>query len=128
MLRISIFDGDFHGTMEELTHVCDIEGCVIPDDRPPFSLLEESLRVLEMCVERYTVPRPRGPCFTVFIGRMNGTEMTIVVRLDIFARDGLVRAGVEGILPGWDAEPTHYLPDDDVVTIVRKLIAGQLPK
>ncbi|ADG18059.1 hypothetical protein BC1002_4055 [Paraburkholderia atlantica] len=48
MLKIAMYDGDFCGRMEELTHICDIEGNAEAHDRRPLDALEETLRVLEM--------------------------------------------------------------------------------
>ncbi|MBB5507615.1 hypothetical protein [Paraburkholderia atlantica] len=48
MLKIAMYDGDFCGRMEELTHICDFEGNAEAHDRRPLDALEETLRVLEM--------------------------------------------------------------------------------
>ncbi|WP_233799804.1 hypothetical protein [Paraburkholderia sp. HP33-1] len=128
MLKIAIYDGDFFGDMSELAHVCDFEGSVTPDDRPPFMPLEETLRMLAMYAKRYSVPRLLGPCFTVFIQRITGAEAITVVRLDGYARDGQVSAHVIGLPPDWTTEPVRYEPDDDAVEVVRKLLAAQFPQ
>ncbi|MEX3639598.1 hypothetical protein [Paraburkholderia sp. BR14320] len=118
-------DGDFCGRMEELTHLCDIEGNAEAHDRRPSDPLKESLRVLDISGDKYTIPRLAGTCFTVFIGRMRDANVTPLVRLDVDAHNGQACAYVVGIAPGWTTEPVYYCPDDDVVEIVRKILAGQ---
>lgn len=128
MLTISIYDGEFYGDMQELTHLCDVEGSAEPYDRPPFSVLEEALRVLEMCEERYSTPPLTGTGFTVFVCSKHGVEVTPLLRLDGYARNGWASAGVVGQAPSWNTEPAEYVVDDDVVTIVRKLLSGQVTR
>lgn len=127
MLQITIFDGEA-AEPNTLVHLCDIEGSSEPYDRPPFSVLEEALRVLQMCEERYSTPRLSGTGFTVFIGSKKGLEVTPLVRLDGYARNGYASAGIVGLGPRFDTVPAKYTPDDDVVEIVRKILAGQLPR
>lgn len=118
MLTISIYDGD----VSALAHLCDIEGSVVPDDRPPFSVLEEALRVLEMCEERYSTLPLSGTGFTVFIGRKKGLEVTPLLRLDGYVRNEFASARVVGPESCWDTERVHCAPDEDAVTIVRKML------
>lgn len=122
MLTISIYDGEYAGDRDALTHVCDIEGSVEPHDRPPFTVLEEALRVLEMCEERYSMPPLSGTGFTVFIGRKTATGVTPLARLDGYARQGYASARVVGPGLRWDTERVYFAPGDDAVTIVRKLL------
>jgi hypothetical protein len=126
MLEISLYDGEYDGDLAALTHLCDIEGSVVPEDRPPFSPLEETLRVLEMCADKYSTPRPADDRFTVFIGRKTGrTELEPLVRLDVCARNGYASASVLSTNgPRWDTERVRYAADDDVVTIVGKILKG----
>ena len=122
MLTISIYDGEYAGNRDALTHVCDIEGSVEPHDRPPFSDLEEARRVLEMCEERYSTPPLSGTGFTVFIGRKTATGVTPLARLDGYAGQGYASARVVGPGSCWDAERVYCAPDEDAVTIVRKML------
>lgn len=122
-LEISFYDGEYYGDRPAPTHLCSIEGSVVPDDRPPFDTLEEALRLLEMCADKYSTPRPRDTCFTMFIGRKTGDALEPLARLYVYARDGFASAGVVGLGPKWDTEPVLYSPDDDVVTIVLKVFA-----
>ncbi|MBB5427483.1 hypothetical protein HDG40_005662 [Paraburkholderia sp. JPY158] len=127
MLKISIFDGEA-AAPDTLIHLCDIDGSDVPNDQPPFSVLEETLRVLEMCRERCIVPRLGGRCFTVAIGRKAGSKVTPLVRLDGYAHQGWASAHVIGRPPSWSTEPVYYSPDDDAVEIVRKLLAAQFAR
>ncbi|WP_063533650.1 hypothetical protein [Burkholderia sp. MSMB1589WGS] len=122
MLTISIYDGEYDGDVNALTHLCDIEGSAVPDDRPPFSVLGETLRVLELCEERYSTPPLSGTSFTAFIGRKDGRDVTPLVRLDGYVRDGCASATVVGPGSRWDTEPVYCTPGDDAVAIVRKLL------
>ena len=122
MLTISIFDGEYAGDLDALTHVCDIEGSVEPHDRPPFSVQEEVLRVLDICEERYSTHPLSGPNFTVFIGRQNGLGVTPLLRLDGYVRNGCASARVVGAGPHSDTESVDCAPGDDAVAIVRKLL------
>lgn len=125
MLKISVFDGEFLFGEVPLPLLCDIEGSVTPDGREPFGPLEEAERVLEMCCERYTVGRPSGDFMTVHIGRKTETDVEPLVRLDILAREGIAHVSIQSrSWPRWDAEPVYYAPDDDAVTILRKVIAA----
>lgn len=125
MLKIAIYDGEMPDP-ETLVHLCDIEGSAEPYDRPPFSVLEEVLRVLEMCEERYSAPRLSGCCFTVAIGRKDGAEVTPLLRLDGYAHNGYGSVHVIGVTPSWTTEPVRYDPDDDAVEIVRKILETNL--
>lgn len=124
MLKIAIYDGDFFGDMTELTHVCELEGSIEAHDSPPFNTLEETLCVLEMNKEGYTIPRLIGPCFTVFIGRVSNATLTPLVRLDGYAHNGWASAHVRGASAGWTTEPVYYTPEDDAVTILRRILTG----
>lgn len=126
-LRIALYDGDFNGDMTSLVHICDIEGSLVPDGRPPYGLLEEALRVLEICAEKHATPRPRGDCITVFIGRKANAAVCPCARLDVFAHNGEASASVMSRgSPRWDTQPVRYAPDDNVVAIVRKILEGKV--
>ena len=124
MLKIAIYDGEA-AVADTLVHLCDLEGSAEAYDRPSFSVLEEALRVLEICEDRYSTPRLGGRCFTVAIGRKDGDEVTPLLRLDGYAHNGYASAHVIGQSPGWTTDPVRYDPDDDAVEIVRKILAGQ---
>jgi hypothetical protein len=125
MLRISIFDGEFLLGEGPLPLLCEIEGSVTPYGKECFAGLEETEKILEMCGDRYTVGRPSGDNMTVVIARKVGNDVMPVMRLDIHARNGTARAGIQTYdFPRWDAEPVCYAPDDDAVTILRKIIAA----
>lgn len=125
MLKISMYDGDFFGRMEELTLICEIEGSVELYDGPSFDTLEETLRVLEICGDRYTVPQLIGRCFTVFVGRVSDAVVTPLARLDGYAHNGEATATVMSETSSWNTERVKYAPDDDAVEIVRKILTGQ---
>ena len=127
-LHIEIFDGECIADPRALPTLVDLTGSVTPYGRPPYSAMEEALRVLEMCAERYSTARPSGRCFTVLISRSAGQEVTPLLRLDVLARNGLASAGVVGEPPNWETEPVTYSLDDDAVEIVRKLLAAQFPQ
>ncbi|MGF6976574.1 hypothetical protein QFZ94_005024 [Paraburkholderia sp. JPY465] len=125
-LKIAFYDGEFSGDVGELAHLCDVEGCVTPYDRPPYHTLEEVLRMLDLCEERYSTPCPNSGAMTVFIGRKKGNEVSPVARLDVYAKDGYVSASVVGLGPRTDTTPTHFGPEDGAVTIARKVLAAYL--
>ncbi|SDD96524.1 hypothetical protein [Paraburkholderia lycopersici] len=127
MLTITIYDGEIVAP-DSLVHLCDVEGSAEAYDRPPFTALEEALRVLEMCSDRYSTPHLSGTGFTVFIGNKEGLEVTPLVRLDGYAHNGYASAGIVGAGPRFDTVPAKYAPDDDVVEIVRKILAGQVTR
>jgi hypothetical protein len=124
MLKIMFYDGEYDGDLTALAPICEIDGSVVPEDRSPYTTLEETLRLLEMCADKYSVPRPLDKCFTVFIGRKAGGKVESLARLDVYAQNG---SAVGSLLcedsPRMDCEPVLYSPDDDVVTILRKLLA-----
>lgn len=127
MLTIAIFDGEYDGDLSALTHLCDIAGSVVPDGCPAYPPLEEALQLLEMCADKYSTPGPSGDCLTGFIGRKIGDKVNLLARLDVFAHNGEAHASVPcHSSPRWDTEQVRYLPDDDVVTIVRKILKGNL--
>ncbi|WP_321927892.1 hypothetical protein [Paraburkholderia guartelaensis] len=122
---ILIYDGEFFAGEAPLPLLCEIEGSVTPYDREPFGVLEEAEKILEMCGERYTVGRPSGDCLTVVVARKHKNDVMPVVRLDIHARNGMARASIQTYdFPRWDSEPVYYAPEDDAVTILRKIIAS----
>lgn len=125
MLEISIFDGELVPGEAPLPLLCEIEGSVVPDGKEPFGPLEEAEKILEMCRERYTVARPNCDFITVCVGRKRETDVELLVRLDILARDGIARTSIRNReWPRWDAEPTNYAPEDDAIAIVLKVIAS----
>lgn len=124
MLKISFLEGEYNGDLAALTRICEIEASVVPEGRAPYAPLEEALRVLEIFEERYSTPRPAGTRFTVFVGRSRGIDVEPLARLDVYAKDGTACASVVGTGPRYDTEPVYCAPDDDVVTIVRKILEG----
>lgn len=116
-LHIAFYDGE--AGADALTHLCDVEGDV---EHEPFNTLPEALRVLTLCTKRPDMPRA-GRCFTVFIAHRRPV-LTPLLRLDVYAHNGSASAGVTGPGPRWDTEPVNYGPDDDMVEIVRKVLAG----
>jgi hypothetical protein len=123
MLTIAFYDGEYDGDMAPLVHICDIEGSAVTYGRPPFSVLEETMRVLEMCADKYSAPRPLSDYFTVFVGRKIGAEIPQLARLDIVAQNGNVRASIMSAdSPRIDTESVPYTVDDDVVTIACKVL------
>ena len=124
--RIAFYDGAYSGDLADMVHLCDVEGSVVPDDRPPFALLEEVRRVLEMCAEKYAAPCASGDCFSVLIGRKTEAQLQHLARLDVVAQQGLVRASVmyaDGSRT--DINGTVFEDDDDVVTTLLNVLEAQ---
>jgi len=96
VLRNELLDGEYTSHVVSLTQLCVIEGSLTLYGRARFSVLQEALRALELCEERYSTSRPSGPCFMVFISRKAGGASTPLVRFDVFARNGLASAGAVG--------------------------------
>jgi hypothetical protein len=94
LLAIAFYDGEYSGDLTALVHLCDLDGSVVPEGRPPFSLLEEALQLLEMSADKYSAPRPLSDYFTVFVGRKIGAEIRQLTRLDVVAQNGNVRASI----------------------------------
>lgn len=128
MLEISFYDGEFVGEMSPLSRICIVEGRVTPYGREPFSPVEETWRLLQMCAEKYAAPSPRGDCFTVFIGtkNRNNTDVEPLARLEVYAHNGIAVASVVSRKPRWDTERVSYAPDDDAVAIVCKILRANL--
>ncbi|MCC8402017.1 hypothetical protein LJ655_08940 [Paraburkholderia sp. MMS20-SJTN17] len=128
LLTVSVYDGDFFGDLTTLAQICVLEGSIAPYSGALFSPLEESLRLLEMCAAERDTPRPRGDCFTVFIGRKGSSKSEVkpLVRLDVYAHNGLAVASVVSRKPRWDTERVSYAPDDDAVAIVCKILRANL--
>jgi hypothetical protein len=125
ILTIAFYDGEYDGDMAPLVLICEIEGSAVPDGRPPYSPLEEALKVLELCADRDSTPRP-SDCFTVFIGRKTGTAIRPLARLDVYARNGYASASVLSTdSPRTDTESIRYSLDDDALTIVRKILEAE---
>ncbi|WP_207001338.1 hypothetical protein [Trinickia mobilis] len=121
---IAMYDVECDGDLTTLTHFRHVENSALPCDRPLFSTLEEPLKVLEMCVEKWSTPCP-SDCMTVFIGRSGraGAEVEPLARFDVTARNGLACASVmreDG--PAVNTGPVRYLPDDDKAAIVLKIL------
>lgn len=91
-LTIAFYDGAFDGNLDALVHLCDLKGSVVPDDRPPFPLLEELRRMLEMCAEKYAAPCASGDRFSVLIGRKTDSQVQYLARLDVVTNRGGARA------------------------------------
>ncbi|WP_321175939.1 hypothetical protein [Paraburkholderia caribensis] len=91
-LKIAFYDGAYREDLAAMVHLCVVEGSVVPDDRPPFPLLEEVRRVLEMCAEKYAAPCASGNCFLVLIGRKMEAQVQHLARLDVVANRGGARA------------------------------------
>ncbi|WMY08107.1 hypothetical protein [Paraburkholderia phenoliruptrix] len=125
-LRIAFYDGAYGGDLAAMVHLCDVEGRVVPDDRPPFPLLEEVRRVLEMCGEKYAAPRASGERFTVFLGRNSDAQVQPLATFDVVAQQGLVRASVmyaDGSRT--DITGAAFEDDDDVVTTFLNILGAQ---
>jgi hypothetical protein len=126
ILTIAFYDGEYDGDMAPLVLICEIEGSAVPDGRPPYSPLEEALKLLEVCADRYSTPRPSCDCFTVFIGRKTGIAIRPLARLDVYARNGYASASVlSADSPRTDTESIRYSLDDDALTIMRKILEAE---
>ncbi|MDR6420566.1 hypothetical protein J2801_002847 [Paraburkholderia phenoliruptrix] len=125
-LRLAFYDGVFDGDLDALVHLCDVEGSVVPDDRPSFALLEEARRVLEMCREKYSAPRASGQHFTVLLGRKLGAQLEPLARFDVVANQGLARASVMYADDTWtDINGAAFEGDDDAVTTLLNILEAQ---
>ncbi|MEI5997625.1 hypothetical protein H3V53_10535 [Paraburkholderia bengalensis] len=125
-LTIFFYDGAYGGDLATMVHLCDVEGSVVPDDRPPFPLLEEVRRVLGMCAEKYAAPCASGDCFSVLIGRKTEAQLQHLARLDVVAQQGLARASViyaDGSRT--DINGAVFEGDDDVVTTLLNVLEAQ---
>jgi hypothetical protein len=124
-LTIAFYDGAFDGDLDALVHLCDVEGSVVPYDRPPFAFQEEVRRVLEMCGEKYAAPCASGERFSVLIARKSGARLQPLARFDVVAHRGLARARViyaDGSCTDIDAACEA---DDDVVATVLKILKAR---
>ena len=128
LLEISVYDGEFLGEMSAVSKICVVEGRVTPYNRAPFSTLEEALRLLEMCAEKYATPPPQGDCFTVFIGRKGRGDEDVepLMRLDVYAHSGEATACVISRTPSWNTERVRYQPEDSAVSIVLRILRANL--
>ena len=125
-LTIAFYDGTYGGDPAPMVHLCDVEGSVVPDNRPPFPLLEELRRVLEMCAEKYAAPCASGDRFSVLIGRKTDSQVQHLARLDVVAQQGLARASVmyaDGSRT--DINGAAFEGDDDVVTTLLNILKAQ---
>ena len=125
-LTLAFYDGAFEQDLAAMVHLCDVEGSVVPDDRPPFALLEEVRRVLDLCGEKYAAPRASGQHFTVLLGRKLGAQLEPLARFDVVAHQGLARASVmyaDGSRT--DINGAAFEGDDDVVTILLNILEAQ---
>ena len=125
-LRIAFYDGAYGGDLAAMVHLCDVEGSVVPDDRPPFPLLEEVRLLLEMCGEKYAAPRTSGEHFTVLLGRKSDAQVQPLATIDVVAMQGLARASVmyaDGSRT--DINGAAFEGDDDVVTILLSVLEAQ---
>lgn len=123
-LSIAFYDGAFDGA-DALVQLCDVEGSVVPDDGPPFALLDEARRVLEMCAEKYAAPCASGERFSVLIGRKSDARVQPLARFDVVAHRGLARARAmyaDGSCTDIDAACEA---DDDVVATVLKILKAR---
>ncbi|MFM0146553.1 hypothetical protein [Paraburkholderia sp. RL18-085-BIA-A] len=126
LLTIAMYNGEYDGNLDALKQLCVIEGNAVPDGRPPYSPLEEALKLLEVCADRYSTPRPSCDCFTVFIGRKTGIAIRPLARLDVYARNGYASASVlSADSPRTDTESIRYSLDDDALTIMRKILEAE---
>lgn len=120
-LTIAFYDGD-----DALVQLCDVEGSVVPDDSPPFALLDEVRRVLELCAEKYAAPCASGERFTVLIGRRTGAQVKPLARLDVdVSTRGLARASVYAAGSRTDIAAACEA-DDDVVATVLKILKARM--
>lgn len=125
-LRIAFYDGTYGGDPAPMVHLCDVEGSVVPDDRPPFPLLEELRRVLEMCAEKYAAPCASGDRFSVLIGRKTDSQVQHLARLDVVVNRGLARARVtyaDGCCT--DINGAAFEGNDDVVWTLLNVLQAQ---
>lgn len=125
-LRIAFYDGAYGGDLAEMVHLCDVEGSVVPDDRPPFALLDEARRVLEMCAEKYAAPCASGDRFTVLVGRKSDADIQHLATFDVVAQQGHARASVmyaDG--SGTDINAAAFEDGDDVVTTFLNMLEAQ---
>ena len=120
LLTISMYRGEYTGNLTSLVHICDIQGGVVPEGRQPFSLFAEALKVLEICAGGTL--HPSGEYVTVFIGRKTHSGVKPQARIAVATRNG--RSGACFRLETSTRVDTEVVEhgDDDVVTIVRKVL------
>ncbi|MCG5078503.1 hypothetical protein [Paraburkholderia tagetis] len=128
VLTIAAYDGKYTGSLDLLAHLFDLDGSVVPYDRPPFSVLEEALKVLELCADKYSTPRPNGEYLSVLIGRKCGSETEPLARLDIRVKNGLARASIVAGDTASAETAAVVVDTDDVATIVRKVLQQHLSR
>jgi hypothetical protein len=126
-LTISFYNGEYMDDPAALTYLCKIEGSAERYDGPPLSVLDEAMVLVDMFAKRYSTPSPSGSYITVFIGRKFGTEVEPLARLDTRISEGPASASIVGKdAPHVDAALVAVDSDDDVGTIVRKILAKYL--
>jgi len=124
-LTMVFYAGEYHGDIDALTHLCDLTGSAVPDGRPPFTTLEEARRVLETCTKLYSTPTLPALALTVFIGRKKRSKTTPLARLDVLLHDGYAKTTIDAIdAPRVAMTSVAVDTDDDVATIVLKVLAG----
>jgi hypothetical protein len=120
LLKISMYCGEYTGDLTSLVHICDVEGSVV-QGRQPFSLFEETLNILEVYADG--TPRPSVEYVTVFIGRKTPLAVEPPARIAVATRNGRTGACFRPeTSTRVDTEVIDNGGDDDVVTVVRKVL------
>jgi hypothetical protein len=132
MLAMRFYAGEYHGDIDALTHICDIDSDITNYGEEPFTTLEEACITLEMCTKRYDTPVLEGSALTVFIGRKKRGKTTPLVRLEVLLQDGHARPwldftdGRRVALEPLAIESDGIATYDGVGVIVREILAKHL--
>ncbi|MEM5368934.1 hypothetical protein V4C53_23280 [Paraburkholderia azotifigens] len=122
-LAIEFYEGEYLGDRPMLTRMFVVEGSCVPYDRPPYTVLEETRRILEQYGEKYASQELRDRPLTVFISKRRGEDYIPLGRLDVTVRDGVAHTSilVEG-QPRYDAEPVSVEKGDDIVAVIVRVL------
>jgi hypothetical protein len=131
VMVVSFFAGEYHGEMSGLENLCDLQARVTTG-KPISPLLVAWHMIDEGVGKRYATPALVGNAATVFICQRD-EELDVaplfresdvqLLRMDLVVKDGYVYASiVRPDYPREDAEPVRVDMDEDVTTIVRKLL------
>lgn len=123
-LIIEVYDGEHLTPGSENSKLCRLEGNVLREDGPPFTLREQLEQLLEIGGKYYGVPNSAEGCFTAFVtqGHTAKVAMRIVVitRPDALSARLFISEGEERAL-----EVASVFPEDDVFEMLRKALRAQ---
>ncbi|MEX3992719.1 hypothetical protein AB4Y35_18335 [Paraburkholderia sp. EG286A] len=122
-LKITIHEGVRTGKASLL---CELEGGVILENGAPLTVWGEAIRVLELCADKYSTPCPTQEDLTVFAWRKDRGNLAPLFNVDIELLRGTAKS-VSRDFSGHTFEcETVFEADDDVVSIIRKVLSAML--